>query len=66
MTYEKGTIVKHERTGSIETIVGECRIKYNGEWVDGIIYEGPDRNTGVLTTFVRTKEEFEKEFKKIS
>lgn len=58
----KGTKVKHIRTGAVETIVGTCKIKYNGTWVDGVIYEGNDRYTGVPMIFVRTIEEFENEF----
>lgn len=58
----KGTKVKHVKTGVIETIVGTCKIKYNGIWVDGVIYEGNDRYTNEPMTFVRTVEEFEKEF----
>lgn len=59
MEYGKGTVVKHIRTGAV---VGECKIKYEGKWVDGVIYEGNDRFTGVPMTFVRRKEEFENEF----
>jgi hypothetical protein len=66
MEYGKGTIVKHIRTGAVETVVGECKIKYEGKWVDGVIYEGNDRYTGVPMTFVRRKEEFENEFTVIS
>jgi hypothetical protein len=62
MVYDKGTKIRHRRTGVIETIVGICRIKVLGNWVDGVIYEGPDRYTGVMTTFVRTKNEFNEEF----
>lgn len=62
MVYVNGTQVKHNKTGVIETIVDECKIKYNGVWVDGVIYKGNDRYTGVPMTFVRTKEEFENEF----
>ena len=62
MNISKGTKVKHIRTGAIETVVGTCKIKYNGTWVDGVIYEGNDRYTGVPMTFVRTFEEFDNEF----
>lgn len=62
MVYEKGTKIRHRRTGAIEHIVGLCKIKLLGNWVDGVIYEGPDRYTGVMTTFVRTKNEFNDEF----
>jgi hypothetical protein len=65
MVYEKGTKIRHRRTGVIETIVGKCKIKLLGVWVDGVIYEGPDRYTGELTTFVRTRNEFNDEFELI-
>lgn len=57
-------MVVHLRTGVIETIVDFCKIKINGEWVDGVIYEGKDRYTGELKKFVREIEEFKKEFRK--
>lgn len=49
MEYGKGTVVKHIRTGAVETVVGECKIKYEGKWVDDVIYEGNDRYTGVIS-----------------
>lgn len=55
--------VQHIRTGVIETVIGDCKIKMNGVWVDGVIYQGNDRYTGKLTTFVRERSDFEKEFK---
>ena len=57
-------MVVHLRTGVIETIVDFCKIKINGEWVDGVIYEGKDRYTGELKKFVREIKEFKKEFRK--
>lgn len=56
-------LVQHIRTGVIETVIGDCKIKMNGIWVDGVIYQGNDRYTGKLTTFVRERSDFEKEFK---
>ena len=56
--------VVHLKTGVIETIVDFCKIKINGEWVDGVIYEGKDRYTGEQKKFVREIEEFKKEFGK--
>lgn len=57
-------MVVHLKTGVIETIVDFCKIKINGEWVDGVIYEGKDRYTGEQKKFVREIEEFKKEFGK--
>lgn len=53
-----GSKVKHKKRGVIETIVGECKVKINNEWVEGVIYEGIDCNTGCLMQFVRTKDDF--------
>lgn len=60
--YNKGTKVRHKTKGMVETIVGVCKIKYMGAWVDGVIYEGNDTNTGEPMTFVRVKEDFENNF----
>lgn len=46
MKYTKGTKVRHKTKGMVETIVGECKVKYMGIWIDGIIYGGNDTNTG--------------------
>lgn len=54
--------VRHIKTGVIETVIGHCKVKFNGEWHEGVIYEGTDRYTGQLTTFVREKSDFENEF----
>lgn len=55
-------IVKHEKTGAVETIVDKCKIKINGEWVDGVIYKGIDRYTGNPMTFVRELNDFNENF----
>ena len=65
MEYSKGTRIKHKTKGMIETIVGECKVKYMGVWVDGVIYQGNDIHTGKPMTFVRTKEDFENNFEAI-
>lgn len=57
-----GDKVRHKSRGLIETIVGFCKIKFMGTWVDGVIYEGNDYKTGQLMTFVRIKEDFENNF----
>ena len=62
MNYRKGTKVIHVRTQLHETVVGLCRMKVNGQWIDGVIYEGIDVNTDMPTTFVKPKEDFDKEF----
>lgn len=61
-TLTKGTKVRHKTKGMIETIVGLCKVKVNGVWMEGVIYEGNDVYSGEPMTFVRTKEDFEKDF----
>ena len=56
--YKIGSKVKHKSRGVIETIVGECKVKIDNMWVEGVIYEGIDYNTGRLMQFVRTKDDF--------
>lgn len=63
---KKGTKVRHKTKGMVETVVCSCKVKINGVWVDGIVYEGNDVNTGEMMTFVRTKEDFENDFEVIS
>lgn len=58
----KGTKVRHKTKGMVETVVCQCKVKINGVWVNGIIYEGNDVVSGAHMTFVRTKEDFEKDF----
>lgn len=60
--YTKGTKVHHKTKGMVETIVGLCKVKAYGIWMDGVIYEGNDVETGGPMTFVRTKEDFENNF----
>lgn len=62
MEIVSGKIIKHEKTGAVETIVGKCKIKINGEWVDGVIYEGEDRHTGEPMVFVRELNDFNENF----
>lgn len=58
----KGSKVKHIKTEVVETIVDVCKVKINGEWTDGVVYTGEDRYTGKPMVFVRTLEEFIREF----
>ena len=63
MVIEKGKKVRHQRTGAIEEIVSPCIIKFtNGEWVDGVVYQGNDRYTGKPMVFVRELNDFNNEF----
>ena len=61
--YTKGVKVRHKTKGMVETIVGLCKVKVYGIWMDGVIYEGDDVETGMPTTFVRIRKDFEENFK---
>lgn len=41
-------------------------MKVNGMWVDGILYTGKDRYTGMNTLFCKSFEEFKQEFEIIN
>jgi hypothetical protein len=62
MIYENGVKVRHKTHGVIETIVGLCKVKVMGVWVTGVMYEGVDRYTGEMMTFVRGRLDFENDF----
>lgn len=62
MKYNIGDKVVHKSRGCIETIINFCKIKIDGVWVDGIIYEGLDYKTNLPMTFVRTLNDFEDNF----
>lgn len=62
MVYETGVKVRHKTRGVVETIVGLCKVKVFGTWVTGVMYEGIDRYTGEMMTFVRSKSDFENDF----
>ena len=40
-------IVMHNKTGNLYQLIDdECKAKINGEWVDAVIYQGADKETG--------------------
>ena len=52
-------IVKHNKTGNLyQFIDDECKSKINGKWVDAVIYQGRDKETGRIKFFVREKSNF--------
>ena len=56
-------IVMHNKTGNQYLIISdECKVKINGKWVDAIIYQGEDKETGDMNNFVREKSDFESHF----
>ena len=60
--YYKGRPCKNIKYGTMEVIEGTGKMKVNGEWIDCVIYCGPCRFTGEMTTFVKSVEEFEQDF----
>ena len=56
-------IVKHNKTGNLYQLIDdECKAKINGEWVDAVIYQGADNETGKTKNFVREKSDFDIRF----
>ena len=56
-------IVKHNKTGNQYLIISdECKVKINGKWVDAVIYQGRDNETGKTRYFVREKSDFDSHF----
>ena len=56
-------VVKHKKTGNLYQLIDdECKAKINGEWVDAVIYQGADKETGKTKNFVREKSDFDIRF----
>ena len=56
-------IVMHKKTGDLYQLIDdECKSKINGEWVDAVIYQGRDKETGKTKNFVREKSDFDIRF----
>ena len=52
-------IVMHKKTGNLYRLIDdECKAKINGKWVDAVIYQGKDKETGKTKNFVREKSDF--------
>ena len=52
-------VVKHNKTGNLYQLIDdECKAKINGEWVNAVIYQGKDKETGKIKCFVREKSDF--------
>jgi len=62
-----GAKVIHKKHRIYETVIGECKMKKeDGTWEDGIMYQGRDRNSGMLLTFCRTVDSFLESFELLS
>ena len=57
-------IVMHNKTGDLYQLIDDCKAKINGEWVDAVIYQGKDKETGKTRYFVREKSDFDSHFMK--
>ena len=56
-------IVKHNKTGNLYQLIDdECKAKINGKWVDAVMYQGADKETGKTKNFVREKSDFDIRF----
>ena len=56
-------IVMHNKTGKLYQLIDDkCQAKINGEWVDAVIYQGKDKETGNMKSFVREKSDFDSHF----
>ena len=52
-------VVIHKKTGDLYLLIDdECKSKINGKWVDAVIYQGKDKETGRMKFFVREKSDF--------
>jgi hypothetical protein len=60
--FNKRKTVTHIKSGRKYTIFNKCMLKVNDSWEQGIIYEGVDKNTSKQTLFVRTIDDFDKNF----
>ena len=53
----------HNKAGDLYKLIDdECKAKINGEWVDAVIYQGADKETGKTKNFVREKSDFDIRF----
>ena len=56
-------IVKHNKTDNLYQLIDdECKAKINREWIDAVIYQGKDKETGKTRYFVREKSDFDNHF----
>ena len=55
-------VVMYKKTGDLYQLIDDCKAKINGEWVDAVIYQGKDKETGKTRYFVREKSDFDNHF----
>ena len=60
-------VVKHNKIGNLYQLIDdECKAKINGEWIDAVLYQGKDKETGDMKNFVREKSDFDNHFTAVS
>ena len=60
-------VVMHNKTGDLYQLIDdECKAKINGEWIDAVIYQGRDKETGRMKFFIREKSDFDNHFTAVS
>ena len=59
-------VVKHNKTDNLYQLIDdECKAKINGEWVDAVVYQGKDKESGKTKRFVREKSDFDNHFTEV-
>ena len=59
-------IVMHNKTGDLYQLIDdECKSKINGEWIDAVVYQGKDKESGKTKCFVRDKSDFDSHFTEV-
>ena len=60
-------IVMHNKTGKLYQLIDDkCQAKINGEWINAVMYQGKDKETGKTKCFVREKSDFDNHFTAVS
>ena len=59
-------IIMHNKTGDLYKLIDdECKAKINGEWIDAVVYQGKDKESGKTKCFVREKSDFDSHFTEV-
>ena len=59
-------VIMHNKTGVLYHLIDdECKAKINGEWVDAVVYQGKDKESGKTKCFVREKSDFDSHFTEV-
>ena len=59
-------VIMHNKTGVLYQLIDdECKSKINGEWIDAVVYQGKDKESGKTKCFVREKSDFDSHFTEV-